>query len=42
MRHLRKLDPVLRIANIGDWLPIRRPEDLAAFTDGLRQAGLPE
>jgi len=42
MRHLRQLDPALRIANLGDWLPIHRPEDLATFADGLRRAGLPE
>jgi hypothetical protein len=42
MQRLRQLDPALRISNLGDWLPIRRPEDLATFTDGLRMAGLPE
>ncbi|HWK32890.1 MAG TPA: CadC-family transcriptional regulator, partial [Hyphomicrobium sp.] len=42
MKHLRKLDPSLRISNIGDWLPIRRPEDLSLFADGLRKAGLPD
>jgi tetratricopeptide (TPR) repeat protein len=42
MQRLRELDPALRISNLGDWLPIRRPEDLATFTDGLRMAGLPE
>jgi TolB-like protein/Flp pilus assembly protein TadD len=42
MHHLRRLDPDLRIANLGDWLPVRRPEDLATFADGLRKAGLPE
>ena len=42
MRHLRELDPSLRIASLEDWLPIRRPEDLATFADGLRRAGLPE
>ncbi len=42
MHHLRRLDPALRIANLRDWLPIRRPEDRATLTDGLRRAGLPE
>jgi TolB-like protein len=42
MAQLRKLDPLLRISNLGDWLPIRRAEDLATFADGLRRAGLPE
>jgi TolB-like protein len=42
MDHLRRLDAGLRISNLGDWLPIRRPEDLASFIDGLRAAGLPE
>ena len=42
MDHLRKLDPGLRIANLRDWLPIQRAEDLATFADGLRKAGLPE
>jgi TolB-like protein len=42
MHHLRQLDPALRISNLNDWLPLRRPEDLATFADGLRKAGLPE
>lgn len=42
MRHLRELDPALRIANLEDWLPIRRAEDLASLADGLRRAGLPD
>ena len=42
MQHLRQLDPALRISNLKDWLPLRRPEDLATFADGLRRAGLPE
>ena len=37
-----RLDPTLRISNLQDWLPFRRPEDLALFADGLRKAGLPE
>ncbi|MFZ5675876.1 MAG: winged helix-turn-helix domain-containing tetratricopeptide repeat protein [Pseudomonadota bacterium] len=37
---MRKLDPALRISNIGDWLPISRPEHLAIFADGLKKAGL--
>jgi TolB-like protein len=42
MKHLRELDPTLRVSNLTDWLPIRRSEDLATFADGLRKAGLPE
>ena len=42
MEHLRQLDPTLRISNITDYLPIRRQEDLAIFSDGLRKAGLRE
>jgi TolB-like protein len=42
MDHLRRLDPALRISNLKDYLPIRRPEDLATFVAGLRKAGLPE
>jgi TolB-like protein len=40
--HLHQLDPVLRISNLLDYLPIRRPQDLAIFSEGLRTAGLPE
>jgi TolB-like protein len=42
MQHLRQLDPNLRLSNIKDWLPIRRPEDLTTLVDGLQRAGLPE
>ena len=34
--------PTLRISNLRDQIPYRRPEDLAKFADGLRKAGLPE
>jgi TolB-like protein len=42
MQHVRELDPTLRISNLQDWIPIRRPEHLATFAEGLRRAGLPE
>jgi TolB-like protein/class 3 adenylate cyclase/Tfp pilus assembly protein PilF len=42
MTHLRELDPTLRISSLADWLPIRRPKDLATLADGLRKAGLPD
>jgi tetratricopeptide (TPR) repeat protein len=42
MQHVRRLDPALRISNLADWLPIRRPEHLATLAEGLRRAGLPE
>jgi adenylate cyclase len=42
MSQLRQLDPALRLSNLRDRLPFRKPEDLARYADGLRKAGLPE
>ena len=42
IQHLRQLDPTLRISNLTDWIPIRRPQHLAILSDGLRRAGLSE
>jgi TolB-like protein len=42
MRHLRQIDPALRVSNLRDWFTLHRPQDLAILADGLRQAGLPE
>ncbi len=42
MTSLRNLDPTMRINNVKDWAPLRRPEDLARLEEGLRKAGLPE
>jgi hypothetical protein len=39
---LRSLNPSLRISNIDDLIPLRRPEDAARLAEGLRKAGLPE
>jgi TolB-like protein/Tfp pilus assembly protein PilF len=39
---LRQLDPEFRVSSVKDYLPFRRPEDLARYEDGLRKAGLPE
>jgi tetratricopeptide (TPR) repeat protein len=42
MGHVRRLDPTLRLSNIDDWLLVRRPQDFALASEGLRKAGLPE
>jgi TolB-like protein len=43
MARLREIDPTLRLSNLESVAPpLRRPEDRARFTDGLRRAGLPE
>jgi len=42
MARLRQIDPTLRVSNLRDVLPHRRPEDFARFEEGLRKAGLPE
>jgi TolB-like protein/class 3 adenylate cyclase len=42
MAHVRELDPALRLSDLKDAIPLRRPQDLAVLVNGLRQAGLPE
>jgi TolB-like protein len=42
MERLRQIDPALRIVNLTDLTPLRRPEDLARYAEALRKAGLPE
>jgi tetratricopeptide (TPR) repeat protein len=41
-RHLLRLNPMLRVSDLKDVYPFRRPKDLASLIDGLRKAGLPE
>jgi len=42
MARLRQIDPELRVSNLKDMTPLRRPEDRARLEEGLRKAGLPE
>jgi hypothetical protein len=42
MARLRELMPDLRISNLNELFPLRRPRDVSNFADGLRKAGLPE
>jgi TolB-like protein len=42
MDRLRALDPDLRLANLREWIAIRREDHFEMFRDGLRRAGLPE
>src|SRR5262249_11873751 len=37
-----EIDPTMRLSNLQDFIPLRRPEDLERFAEGLRRAGLPE
>jgi len=39
---LREVDPAFRISDLSDRAPLRRPQDLANFALGLREAGLEE
>ena len=41
LKRLRKLRREL-ISNLTDVIPLRRPEDIARYGEGLRKAGLPE
>jgi tetratricopeptide (TPR) repeat protein len=42
MARLRELKPNLRVGDLNDQIPVRRPADLARCEEGLRLAGLPE
>src|SRR5262249_3141097 len=42
MARLRQIDPELRVSNLNDMAPLRRPEDRARLEEGMRKAGLPE
>ena len=42
MARLCQIDPALRLSNLKDLGPFRRPEDFARWVEGLRKAGLPE
>jgi TolB-like protein/tetratricopeptide (TPR) repeat protein len=42
MERLRQIDPALRVSNLRDLTPLRRPEHVARYAEGMRKAGLPE
>jgi TolB-like protein len=42
MARLRQIDPALRVSNLKDLTPYRRPEDMAKFAEAMRKAGLPD
>src|SRR5260221_299047 len=42
MARLRQIDPALRVSNLKEQTPFRRPEDMARYAEGMRKAGLPE
>jgi TolB-like protein/class 3 adenylate cyclase len=42
MTRLRELAPAMRVSSVKQWLPFRRPDDLARLEEGLRKAGLPD
>jgi hypothetical protein len=42
MAHLRELAPSLRVSNLNEVFPLRLPDHLAKYAEGLRKAGLPD
>jgi hypothetical protein len=32
----------LRVSNLGDITPLRRPQDIARYAEAMQKAGLPE
>lgn len=42
LSQLRQLDPGLRVSNLGDRIPLRRPQDRERLAEALRRAGLPD
>jgi TolB-like protein/class 3 adenylate cyclase/tetratricopeptide (TPR) repeat protein len=41
-KRMREIDPAFRVSRLTDHVPLRRPDDLARYAEGLRRAGLPE
>jgi TolB-like protein len=42
MARVRELNPAMRMSNLRDVLPFKRPQDFDLWAEGLRKAGLPE
>lgn len=42
MARMREVNPTLRLLDLVDLVPFRRPDDFARYAEGLRRAGLPE
>jgi TolB-like protein len=42
MEHLRQIDPALRVSTLRQLTPLRRPQDMTTYAEGMRKAGLPE
>lgn len=42
MARVRAINPNLRLSNLSELLPLRRPVDIAKWSEGLRRAGLPD
>jgi TolB-like protein/class 3 adenylate cyclase/tetratricopeptide (TPR) repeat protein len=42
LAQMRQLQPTLRMNNLQNLFPVRRPEDFAKLAEGMRRAGLPE
>jgi hypothetical protein len=42
LARLREIDPALRLSNLHEFIPLRKPEDFNRLAEGLRKAGLPE
>jgi TolB-like protein/tetratricopeptide (TPR) repeat protein len=42
MARLREIDPSLRVCDLKDLTPLRRPQDLLMYEEGMRQAGMPD
>jgi hypothetical protein len=42
LERLRQFEPELRVSHLKDRVPLRRPEHLVRYEEGLRKAGLPE
>jgi tetratricopeptide (TPR) repeat protein len=42
MAYMRERNPTLRLAELREIVPLRRPDDRTRYFEGLRIAGLPE